>query len=854
MQRAGVFRPDRPEQQLLPVRQRDGALQLLGIRPDREAGSAAMRRRRHLDPGIQRQHAVLIREQRVDVELRHLVEIGGQLGDLDQGQRDLVQRRRRPIAIAVQQSAHPGPLDQLMGQVQIERRQGQRLVAHHLDRGAAVAEHQDRPEHRIVSEAHDQLEGVVGVDHALDRQAVDPSLGPTRLDIGQHGARGFVHGPGIGQAEHHAADVGLVGDVGRDDLERDRLAELGGRARRLVGRLHDHRLDHRHAVAGEDALGLDVAQPFAALGQRGREDRPGQAGIGREALRDRGRHLAQDRLVAPVADQMHERPHRLGGRLVARHALLGELGARRGRAAIAQPAGQDRPLVLLGSRDGRQGRLAAVGDRGRAVHDQDRIVGRIGQDRIEGPLVARAGRIADQIDRIRAAPELGQDLVELGQGRLAQFGQPAALGDQAVGGEHADAAAVGHDRQPVAMRVEAAGQGLDRGEQLVQAIDPEHAGAPDRGVVDRIGAGQRPGMGARGLGGGSAAAGLDHHHRLAPGGRARRRHELAGMADALDVEQDRPAAALGRQVVEQVADIDIGHAADREHVAEADPPVIRPIQHAGQDRPRLGDEGELAGQGIGLREAGIEAAARHHDAQAIGADDAHQGRPRGRQHRLLQPLALLAQLGEAGRDHDRRPGAAGRQRRDDAGHGRGRRRDHREVRHQRQSLDRGIGQDALDRSLMRVDRHDRAGKAGVEQIARDHRADRARLARGADQGDRARVQQDLEIADRHGGSAPGRWLAVRRVLVIEQDPLGSPVQIVELAALERPEKSSKAQEAEEQGDRDQIDEGVHGTAGRRARPSRRALPTTSKDEADMQRAATSGVTRPATASGMVSRL
>ena len=47
--------------------------------------------------------------------------------------------------------------------------------------------------------------------------------------------------------------------------------------------------------------------------------------------------------------------------------------------------------------------------------------------------------------------------------------------------------------------------------------------------------------------------------------------------------------------------------AERDHVREADAARVGPVEHRGDERARLRDEGELAGQRVGMREAGVEA-------------------------------------------------------------------------------------------------------------------------------------------------------------------------------------------------------------------------------------------------------
>ena len=95
-------------------------------------------------------------------------------------------------------------------------------------------------------------------------------------------------------------------------------------------------------------------------------------------------------------------------------------------------------------------------------------------------------------------------------------GRNSAQFDQPVDREHADAAAIGQDRQPLARRRFEAAQRLGAVEQLAQIGDPQHAGALERGIVDRVRTCQRAGMGCGRLGALRHAAGFDDDDRLDP--------------------------------------------------------------------------------------------------------------------------------------------------------------------------------------------------------------------------------------------------------------------------------------------------------------------------------------------------
>src|SRR5690606_3592331 len=119
----------------------------------------------------------------------------------------------------------------------------------------------------------------------------------------------------------------------------------------------------------------------------------------------------------------------------------------------------------------------------------------------------------------------------------------------------------------------------------------------------------------------------------------------------------------------------------------------------------------------------------------------------------------------------------------------------------------------------------------------------------------------------HGLSAAGD-----RLLVVQQDAFGRPVQVLVLAVPERPQERAEAPEPQPQGDGDEVEERAHSAgssavatpicgraagAGRapcQPRRTRNAFATTLSDDPDMASAATSGVTCPRMATGRATRL
>ena len=159
----------------------------------------------------------------------------------------------------------------------------------------------------------------------------------------------------------------------------------------------------------------------------------------------------------------------------------------------------------------------------------------------------------------------------------------------------------------------------------------------------------------------------------------------------------------------------------------------------------------LPGRAIADGEGGVDARDRAHDAEAVGADDAHRPAARFLENLPLQLGAGLAGLLETGRDDDRAFHAGVDALADDAGHGRRRRDDDGEIDGVGHRRDRRVRLDAEHARALRVDRKDRAAERVADQIPENRPADAARLLGRADDGDVARredrVERTLEAED-----------------------------------------------------------------------------------------------------------
>ena len=111
-----------------------------------------------------------------------------------------------------------------------------------------------------------------------------------------------------------------------------------------------------------------------------------------------------------------------------------------------------------------------------------------------------------------------------------------------------------------------------------------------------------------------------------------------------------------------------------------------------------------------------------------------------------------------------------------------------------------------------------------------------------------------------GDSQWRRPVAVRRLLprlrpvVVDHDAQSRPLEVVELAAVHGEPEGGADHDREHDAQRDQQEEDVHAQRDSAARLSRSAFSTTSNELADMPMPAASGVTPPASASGIAQRL
>src|SRR6187551_1220491 len=130
-------------------------------------------------------------------------------------------------------------------------------------------------------------------------------------------------------------------------------------------------------------------------------------------------------------------------------------------------------------------------------------------------------------------------------------------------------------------------------------------------------------MSFRGSRGPRMAASLDDDDGLGPRRGARGGHELAGIFDRLDVQQNGPGAAIEREVVKQVAEIDVQLIPDRCDRRKSHRSRRGPFYETRGNRPGLRDQGQISRARRASCKTGIELLPGYENAETVGPNDAH---------------------------------------------------------------------------------------------------------------------------------------------------------------------------------------------------------------------------------------
>jgi hypothetical protein len=237
----------------------------------------------------------------------------------------------------------------------------------------------------------------------------------------------------------------------------------------------------------------------------------------------------------------------------------------------------------------------------------------------------------------------------------ASAGRNSASGLAGVGAEDAGAAAVGQDRDAVALGPWLVREQSGDVEELTQSVRSNDARLLEQGVDRHVGGTeQRTGVGRRGAGTGGGAAALDREDRLLAAYAARDPGELARVAERFQVESDDVRGRIVGPVLDEVVAREVGLVADGDEGREAQVQGIGILDDGQPEGARLRQEPDVAldRRVRGERRVHPNVVVGVDDAHAVGSDDPHSGFAGDAEQFLLHLLAGGAGLSEAGGDDD----------------------------------------------------------------------------------------------------------------------------------------------------------------------------------------------------------
>ena len=503
---------------------------------------------------------------------------------------------------------------------------------------------------------------------------------------------------------------------GRVELDGDGISHAPRVFLRFGERRGDGRGRNRQSEGREQLLGFDLVEDRSARCDRAVTNLIHQPHVQLLRLRLWRRHLEQPFLIAPVGRQERERLHR-GFR---RDEIGNSTGLERApHVAIverAEPRAQHR--LARRARDLRHRTSGVGGSDQRPLHvdRKHRIDARIGEHDTHRGCEPLGRCVAAHVDRVRAGNVLGKD----GDEGILGLARKACEGNAAVGGaicrKRAGSVTVGDDGEMISARNPAGGKDSRCGEQLGIGHHPHRSRTFHRGVEHGVGR-RRIGVVLlrRML---HRPAGAQHQDGLGARGGPQRRQEAARIAHLLDIEQDRVGARVLQQRVEQLAEIDVVGAAQRDDRREAQAQRAREIEHGRAHRARLRDQREPAAMRADRTQRRIEADVRADDAEGVRAEHADAQLAR-RGHDVALPFACLSLVARRRRKEYRCLDAGSRRVGEHARHRGAGYRDQRQLDGLADRIDRRMALAAEHFAMLRVDEMDFALELAFEQVFDD---------------------------------------------------------------------------------------------------------------------------------------
>jgi DNA helicase II / ATP-dependent DNA helicase PcrA len=419
-------------------------------------------------------------QHRVQVELAHPRVRQGEVGHRHDQLHQRIHVHRRRAAVAGQQPRHCQLAQHVAGLRGGHRQRPGGHVGHQLHQGPAGTDGEHRAEGGVVRHADEDLHAAGG-DHLGHQHPVHAGVWAGAGHVGAQPLVRLGRGPGR-DVEPYATHIGLVHDVGGDDLERDRVAEVGGGGGGLGGGADEVVRAGGHPGVAQQLPGRRFGQQPGSGAQtwRRRHGRPGR-GLGAQP----GRPLGQ-RLRATYGDLDAGLHRHAGVEQRAQHLVVaaGVHTAHQHRlvaCGVGGHRGGRIPFLFLQRRVEPGGVAAQQSDHHQLIHT---VVGQQGLRCLgEAQRVGVGG--AGHVDRVAHRGVRTQQRAQPPPGRLGQLGQAQVRrGGDGVGGDGGVPAAIGEDGGAPADRSWPTGQRRGDRQQLVFPVHPGGSGAAQRRAGD----------------------------------------------------------------------------------------------------------------------------------------------------------------------------------------------------------------------------------------------------------------------------------------------------------------------------------------------------------------------------------
>jgi hypothetical protein len=203
---------------------------------------------------------------------------------------------------------------------------------------------------------------------------------------------------------------------------------------------------------------------------------------------------------------------------------------------------------------------------------------------VESLAVSRGVRVSHQIHRVGETRRGRQDGRETPPDGIREPFDPKTGGPRRVGGDDAEATAIGHHHEPTALGQRLARESTRHVEELFYACHPHRARHPGGRGEGRVGAGQRArvrGDRPRAFG---RAAGLEEDDRLDRGHGPERVHETLSVRDSFEVGGDDPRLRILGRRLQKVALVQVGLIPQTGKEGKAQAPLAGPVEDGNGER------------------------------------------------------------------------------------------------------------------------------------------------------------------------------------------------------------------------------------------------------------------------------